>query len=242
MSARALAIRFIVLLWAVPAFAYRPFDGTDADVADTGKFELDLAPVGFYRLGTRNQLTLANAVFNYGVLPRVELVGQFEYVLPLGRSPIPPDQGLDSGVFAKIVAREGCLQGRSGVSLGIEAGLLFPAIGADGNVGASATFILSQCLGTAAVLHYNAQVELTPDHNLNVFASVIGEGPRAWLVRPVAEVYVEREFHVYLAYSALVGLIWSAAPTLDVDAGFRVGSLGGLFVTEARLGTTWTFP
>ena len=230
------------LLWTSGALAYRPFDGTDADVAEQGKFELDFAPVGFYRLGTQNQLTLANTVFNYGVVDRVELVGQFEYVLPLGHSQIPPDQGLDSGVFAKVVARKGCLQEHEGVSIAVEPGLLFPAIGAQGNVGASASLIVSQCFARVAILHYNAQVELTPDHNLNLFASVIAEGPHAWVVRPVAEVYVEREFHAYLAYSALVGLIWAVRPQLDLDAGFRIGTFNGLLVTEERLGTTWTFP
>ena len=32
--------------WAVPAFAYRPFDGTDAAVADFGEVEIEFQPIG----------------------------------------------------------------------------------------------------------------------------------------------------------------------------------------------------
>ena len=33
-----------VLAWSVSAFAYRPFDGTDAAVADPGEVEIELQP------------------------------------------------------------------------------------------------------------------------------------------------------------------------------------------------------
>ncbi|HUB06667.1 MAG TPA: hypothetical protein VMB50_06685 [Myxococcales bacterium] len=230
-----------ILSWSGEAFAYRPFDGTDADVAETGEFELELGPVGFYRLGTQNNLTLADAVLNYGLVHRLELVAQFEYVIPLGSSNVPPDQALDSALLAKVVLREGCLQASTGLSVATEDGLLFPPIGGAGNVGASGSLIVSQCFGRSVILHYNGDVELTPDHNLDLFASVIGEGPRAWLVRPVAEIYAEREFNAYTTYSALVGAIWRAVAKLDVDAGFRAAALSGTLLLEARLGITWTF-
>jgi hypothetical protein len=35
--------------WAVPAFAYRPFDGTDAAVADLGEVEIEFQPAGAFR-------------------------------------------------------------------------------------------------------------------------------------------------------------------------------------------------
>lgn len=243
MSARvALVAGAVACLLSRAALAYRPFDGTDADVAETGEFELELGPVGFYRLGTQNDLTIADAVLNYGLVHRLELVGQFEYVLPLGASNVPPDQALDSALLAKVVLREGCLQESTGVSIASEDGLLFPPIGGAGNVGAQGSLIVSQCFGKAVILHYNGNVELTPDHNLDLFASVIGEGPRAWLVRPVVELYVEKEFNAYVTYSALGGAIWRALSKLDVDAGFRAASLSGTLLLEVRLGITWTFP
>src|ERR1700722_7896999 len=38
----------VTLLFSAPAHAYRPFDGTDADVAETGDFELELGPAHWY--------------------------------------------------------------------------------------------------------------------------------------------------------------------------------------------------
>jgi hypothetical protein len=32
------------LVWPISAFAYRPFDSTDADLADEGVWEVELAP------------------------------------------------------------------------------------------------------------------------------------------------------------------------------------------------------
>jgi hypothetical protein len=43
------------------AYAYRPFDSTDADVARPGEFELELAPIGRIREGS-NRLRVAPAV------------------------------------------------------------------------------------------------------------------------------------------------------------------------------------
>ena len=37
--------------WALPAAAYRPFDGTDAAVADVGEVEVELQPLGAARAG-----------------------------------------------------------------------------------------------------------------------------------------------------------------------------------------------
>ncbi len=36
---------------ATNSWAYRPFDGTDADVARVGEFELELGPVNWYSPG-----------------------------------------------------------------------------------------------------------------------------------------------------------------------------------------------
>jgi hypothetical protein len=44
------------------AEAYRPFDGTDADVAEVGVFELELGPVQYYRLGPQNYLVAPDLV------------------------------------------------------------------------------------------------------------------------------------------------------------------------------------
>ena len=37
--------------WAIPAAAYRPFDGTDAAVADVGEVEIEFQPLGAAHAG-----------------------------------------------------------------------------------------------------------------------------------------------------------------------------------------------
>ena len=59
-------------------------------------------------------------------------------------------------------------------------------------IGASANLIVSQ-QWSALTVHVNTQVALTRAGNLDLFEGVIVEGPQ-WTVRPVAEVFVEREF------------------------------------------------
>jgi hypothetical protein len=46
----ALAASLLPLL-AFPARAYRPFDGTDAGVAATRRFEVEFGPLGYLRVG-----------------------------------------------------------------------------------------------------------------------------------------------------------------------------------------------
>jgi hypothetical protein len=43
-------------LWCGEAVAYRPFDGTDAAVADTGDVEIELGPVEYLREGAERTL------------------------------------------------------------------------------------------------------------------------------------------------------------------------------------------
>jgi len=46
-----LLLAFGGLLCPLSARAYRPFDGTDAAVADKGEVEIELGPVGFVKQG-----------------------------------------------------------------------------------------------------------------------------------------------------------------------------------------------
>jgi len=56
------------------AYAYRPFDGTDADVAELGDFEIELGPVGYLRQARSSFVVAPTFVGNLGFLPRWELV------------------------------------------------------------------------------------------------------------------------------------------------------------------------
>jgi hypothetical protein len=61
-------------------------------------------------------------------------------------------------------------------------------------------------------------------------------------VRPVAEVYWEREFNRTETWSALVGAIWNFRDWMVFDVGLRAARLNGLPIEEVRLGLTWTIP
>src|SRR5262245_66454320 len=46
--------------------AYRPFDGTDASVADLGEFETEFQPAGALWEGSQTTLIAPDLVFNFG--------------------------------------------------------------------------------------------------------------------------------------------------------------------------------
>lgn len=52
--------------WSGPAWAYRPFDGTDAAVAAPGELEIELQAAGPLRENGSTTLVAPATVFNYG--------------------------------------------------------------------------------------------------------------------------------------------------------------------------------
>src|SRR5207253_9394160 len=63
---------------ASPAFAYRPFDGTDGDVANVGEFELEVGPAHFLSAPDGRYVVAPATVLNLGVAPGFELVVDFK--------------------------------------------------------------------------------------------------------------------------------------------------------------------
>jgi len=59
-----------------PAFAYRPFDSTDAAVAEKGDLELELGPLGFLKTDADRFLVAPSAIFNLGIARQWELALQ----------------------------------------------------------------------------------------------------------------------------------------------------------------------
>ena len=55
-----------VTLWCGEAEAYRPFDGTDAAVVETGETEIELGPVEYLRVGAERTLLAPDLRINYG--------------------------------------------------------------------------------------------------------------------------------------------------------------------------------
>ena len=167
----------VVLFAASPAFAYRPFDGTDAAVADLGEVEIEFQPAGAIRAGPTKPLS--EAIFNYGFAERWELVLQgTAQALPEGTGPII----VSNGAFLKYVLQPGVLQEKPGVSIATEFGPLLPPAGGSG-VGFSLTGIVSHRWEWGTV-HLNAAANLTPDQNGELFFDAIIEGPDKWKVRP----------------------------------------------------------
>jgi len=234
----AVRLAVLVVLAALPARAYRPFDGTDAAVAERGNLEVELGPVGYLREGPERFLVAPALILNLGVLDGTELVVESRHHLLLGASGQSARSRLvDSAVNVKHVLREGELQGASGASAAIELGLLLPAWHDAPGTGVSVAAIVSRT-SRIATLHLNAAVAVRNGQNTELFGGAIAEGPDEWVVRPVAEVFVQPELDVTTTLSALVGAIWRASNAVSFDSGLRVAREAGQAVIEARLGLT----
>lgn len=237
---RRFAAFIAALLAAEPAWAYRPFDSTDADVAKRGEVELELGPVGYLREDRRN-FVAPGEVINVGMLEDWELVLQGREVAPSlsgEGSRLTVD---DTGAFLKTVLREGCLQDRPGPSVATEVGALLPTVNGDPGAGFSADVIFSERV-RFATLHLNVQGARTRAGNADAFLGLITEGPYTWAIRPVSELFFEREFDVHTTRSVLVGVIGRFSDDLSLDSGVRLAWIDGEEVVEVRGGLTWAFP
>lgn len=224
-----------------PASAYRPFDGTDAAVADVGEVGFELQPAGLLREGPQTRLVTpaAPTVVSVGVAEGWEVNAQGQVEIPVGhlrgRTAI-----LDTGIFAKGVLRPGFLQDQAGPSIGTEFGLLLPEVNGQSGVGGAWDVILSQG-GSWGVVHLNLQPEINGQQHFVLFLDAIFEAPRDWPVRPVAEIFVNREYGGALTRSALVGAIWQARDDLAFDVGLRGARVDGHDIGEVRAGLSFAF-
>ncbi len=235
----------LVLGMGGEAWAYRPFDGTDADVADLHEFELEFGPAGYRKEDHEHVLIAPRYILNYGVAADTELVlgGRgvlsFDHRTPDGVSRYAHDEG---EFFVKNILRRGVLQGRPGPSVALEAGALMPTVGREPGVGTSAGTIVS-FRNEYGSLHLNGVFQLTRDkHDRDLFTSAIVEGPIDWRIRPVMELFWERNFAAETRYSALGGAIWEVNDGIAIDAALRGGFVDDETVFEARAGLTWTVP
>jgi hypothetical protein len=228
----------VTLLLALPARAYRPFDQTDADVAEPKHVELELGPIDYLR--TRGEGSLAPSfVVNYGILDRWELV--FGGLAPVALSSGGPSWQLETALLAKAILREGTLQRAAGPSVALEFGALLPALHGSDGLGASATLIASQ-RWPVATIHLNLETDLTRDHQLAVVVGAIAEGPSSWAVRPVAEVFVAHPgTNQPLTLSGLLGAIWRLSDAWSLDAAARLARVDGVGRLEIRAGLTVAF-
>jgi hypothetical protein len=98
---------------ASPASAYRPFDGTDAAVADPGELEIELQPAGALWQQAQKTLIAPATVLNYGISRNWEVVLEGRLETPL--SPTGPTSISASALSLKHVGDTGepAGQGRS---------------------------------------------------------------------------------------------------------------------------------
>src|SRR5437868_22077 len=126
MGARGLVLVLLggVLVWPMPVFAFRPFDSTDAAVADKGAFEVELSPLSFRHDDDGTAWITPSARLNYGFAEDSEIVleGQAEH-FSHGRSRVA-----DSALSLKGVLDEGSPQEKEGWSLATEGSILLPGI------------------------------------------------------------------------------------------------------------------
>jgi len=221
-----------------PAFAYRPFDSTDAAVAEKGDLELELGPLGFLKTDAGRFLVAPSAIFNLGIARDWELVLQGRHFILLdGMAGDSRFRLIDTGLLLKGVLREGSLQEVHGPSVAIEVGPLLPTINGEPGIGATATLIVSQHW-KPVTLHVNGEVTLTRAGNLDLFGGAILEGPREWAIRPVVEAFVEREFGAAFVLSGLVGAIWQLKEGLSLDIALRAARVDTNTALEVRAGLT----
>jgi hypothetical protein len=214
--------------WSGISFAYRPFDSTDAAVADVGQLEVELGPVGFRRTDLERTLIAPAYILNYGFAQNWEIVLEGR-----GEHPLPPVEETRSrlvgdALFLKGVLREGVLQDKSGPSVATEFGALMPGFNDEVGWGAS-------WLG----IHFDLGAAYTRLHRADLFVGTIFEGPYDWKIRPVAEFVYEREFNIVEIYSVLAGAIWKVSDTLSFDIGFREAWFNRQPVSEIRAGLTF---
>jgi hypothetical protein len=191
------------------------------------------------RDGSERTLFAPSARFNYGIAPGWEAVieGDVAHGLSAGTRGASL---VGNGASLKGVLREGSLQEKPGPSIATEFGLLLPGIRAEHGTGAGVAGIVSQ-RWEWVTFHLNGAAAVTRQQHADLFLGVIGEGPHDWPVRPVAELFYERDFGRLETKSGLVGAIWQVRDALAVDVGLRGARVNDHTSGEIRVGLTFSF-
>ena len=167
-------IGLCVAFFTDPAATYRPFDGTDAAVADPNEVEIEFQPLGALRQGSERSLIAPATVLNIGFENRWEAVFEGKGLIP--QMPSDPFELADPAFSLKHVLRPGILQDKDGPSIATEFGVLLPEANGAPGVGASWAGIISQRWDWGTI-HFNVAASLTREHSGALFTGVILEGP-----------------------------------------------------------------
>jgi hypothetical protein len=225
----------LTILSVTPAFAYRPFDSTDAAVADRGAIEFECGPIGLMVNAGEHSLIVPAAILNVGLAEGWEVVAESKNFVRVGAQP-QSARLLDSAISVKKIIRAGSLQDRSGLSIAFEGSLLLPTGGHGTQAGVAMTGIVSRRFSNATI-HLNSAAILETDGRWVPASGLILEGPGRWRIRPVGEFTLDGWRDP--TTSTLVGAIWEVGDHLALDVGWRMSRLGGSPVRELRAGFTW---
>jgi hypothetical protein len=223
------------LLCADPAWAFRPFDSTDAAIAKPGEFEIELGPLGYRHGPGGGALIAPGLVANYGLSDTWEAVLEGRGVHASSGNRLE-----DAAASLKVILKPGSFQDQAGISLASEFSVLLPGIGGDHGAGLEWSGIASGKTAWGAY-HVNLGAELTREGDGAAFAGFILEGPLDWIVRPVAEARYEWTSGLEDEASILVGAIWQPRESLAFDFALRHASVGGKPDDQVRAGLTFSF-
>jgi hypothetical protein len=235
----ALVPAFVLACWCGAAQAFRPFDGTDAAVTETGEIEIELGPAEYLRQGPERVLFAPELRVNYGFTSDWEMTIEGEVAHALAAD-VRGTSLVGDIASLKGVLREGSLQEKSGPSIATEFDVLLPGIRDEHGTGAGLVGIVSQQWRWATV-HVNAAAALTREQHGDLFLDTIVEGPHDWAVRPVCEFFYERDFGQFQTRSALVGAIWQVNDNLAVDFAVRGARINDHTAGAIRAGVTFAF-
>jgi hypothetical protein len=232
---QVVAVLATLLCSAAPAFAYRPFDSTDADVAKAREWEIELGSA-YHHDDDGISWAAPALIANYGISDTLEAVleGQADH-FAVGRS-----EFTDVAASLKAILREGSLQGGEGFSLATELSALLPGVGGDDGAGFELAGIASREFGWGMV-HFNLGAGRARSGNGLVFLGTILEGPMDWIARPVAEFRYEREFDADEEIAVLIGLVHPVSETLSFDVAIRHAWINGRPDEQIRAGLTVSF-
>jgi hypothetical protein len=211
----------ICCFFARSAAAYRPFNSTDAAVADSGKSEVELG-ADYMNNRDGNTVAVPSLRYNYGFAPRWEatLEGSLQVFDPASRNGV---QLLASQFDIKGVLLEGPLQHAAHpISLGVELSALLPETHSDSGLGGEGILLAGFRTGKFT-WHLNAGggIERRTLEPLGIWG-VIVEHPLNDSLRLALEVNGESGRATPANNSTLLGILWEHRG-VTYDAGFRYG-------------------
>ncbi len=233
--------RFLVsglFLVSLYVHAYRPFDSTDADVADPNELEVELGYFTVEHSGAEDTFVMPQLVLNYGLTSTLEVIGEFDVEKPSGKKA----EIVDAAVLLKGLLREGALQDQQGISVAVEAGVLIPSTGND-RFGVEGIAIVSGSLSRFTYhLNFGGGLDKEAGQTFTILGAIL-EYPVRPNLRLVGEINGERVKGKAAENSGLIGFIWESPSSGDAfDGGIRWGTSSAVPDWELTLGWTFSFP